>query len=38
MGEGLKVDKARDTSRTSPPGDVSAHYSSDKGQTRRWPS
>ena len=25
-------------SRTSPPGDESAHYSSDDGQTPRWPS
>ena len=25
------------TSRTSPPGDALAHYSSDKGQTPRWP-
>ena len=26
------------TSRISPPGDMSAHYSSDKGQTPQWPS
>ena len=26
------------TTRTSPPGDMSAHYSSDKGRTPRWPS
>ena len=26
------------TSRTSPSGDALAHYSSDKGQTPRWPS
>ena len=26
------------TSRTSPPGDVLAHYGSDEGQTPRWPS
>ena len=26
------------TSRTSPPGDVLAHYGSDKGQTPHWPS
>ena len=26
------------TSRTSPPGDALAHYSSDEGQTPRWPS
>ena len=26
------------TSRTSPPGDMSAHYGSDEGRTPRWPS